>query len=83
MMIGAALFMVIEGGSENDSESVLSIDEIKQKFETSYNISEHDFELLVETVRNTTYLSDLGTPWTFGNSLYFVVILVTTIGKNS
>ena len=84
-MVGALLFMVIEGGEKKGAHSELTIDDIKRNFVSSYNVSESDFEIFLYAVRNSTYFQHryAKIPWSFGNSLYFAVILITTIGRET
>ena len=75
MLVGAFVFLATEGRFES-SESEDS------EFRTMFNISVEDHELLVEAVRNdTSSPSILKIPWTYGNSFYFVIVLITTIGE--
>ena len=74
MFLGALVFLATEG-NRNTSES----EDIE--LQMLYNISVEDYELLVEAMRNdTSRPAILKLPWTYGNSLYFVIVLITTIG---
>lgn len=74
MLLGSFVFMATEGNLKtSESEDI--------EFQMLYNISVEDYELLVEAVRNDTSRPAIfQLPWTYGNSLYFVIVLITTIG---
>ena len=75
MLIGALLFMATEGKHETSEAQY-------EDYKTLINISSEDYDLLVDAIRNDTSSSRiLKLRWTFGNSLYFVLVLITTIGK--
>ena len=74
MFLGALVFLATEG-NRNTSESE------DMELQMLYNISVEDYELLLEAVRNyTSRPAILKLPWTYGNSLYFIIVLITTIG---
>ena len=73
MLVGALVFFATEG--KNQTTKPKDVD-----FQKMYNISKQDYDLLLDSVRNDTTPSVAKLPWTFGNSLYFVLVLITTIG---
>jgi hypothetical protein len=76
MLIGAFLFWATEGKRKISEPTEVD-------FQTMYNMSKQDYNLLLESVRNDTSSPTVDRlPWTFGNSFYFVLVLITTIGKH-
>jgi hypothetical protein len=76
MLFGAVVFLVTEGRDTTTEPKEVD-------FQKMYNISKQDYDLLLESVRNDASISSVAKlPWTFGNSVYFVIVLMTTIGKS-
>ncbi|KAK3578900.1 hypothetical protein CHS0354_035520 [Potamilus streckersoni] len=77
LLVGAAVFDVLESTYEGEQRIVLQKEE--EEIRTTYKISNDDYAILRRNVMTTIpYYS--GVQWKFAGSLYFSLTLVTAIG---
>ena len=59
-----------------------SLDVIRENVTAKYNMSEAEFDFIVQQIEAASSTSSVGRPeWSYTESLSFVVQLVTTVGK--
>ena len=87
LLIGAAVFMQLERRSESRSLSGLSLlTKRKLNLAAKYNLSADDLALLETAIKQEALAIekdqvDIGSRWTYSNSVFFVFTIMTTIGK--
>ncbi|XP_017878522.1 two pore potassium channel protein sup-9 [Ceratina calcarata] len=77
LLIGAAIFDVLESETEKRHKEVL--DGIENMVTRKYNISEDDFKIM-ETVVLKMEPHKAGQQWKFSGSFYYAITVLTTIG---
>lgn len=79
-LFGAAVFQALEQHHHKQlPKSSLYI--LQENLLLKYNISQKDFEAIVETV-SLEFSERRHNDWNYPNSLFFVVIVLTTIGMH-
>lgn len=81
-MLGTALFYYIEKEYDtNDLKHKMTAQKhFNSKLQTKYNMSYDEVTNLVAEFKKA-YQDSSGLEWSFQNSLYFVIQVITTIGK--
>ena len=85
LTIGVFIFQAVEHDDDkkqaaNTKEELL--EKVKLNVTTKYNMSQMEFDSLVQKIEEASSLSsNAGPEWSYIQSLSFVVQLVTTIGK--
>ena len=80
VLIGAAIFMLIESDEDKNS-STRTVEDLQGQWITRYNLSR---ENITKMLQDYDRMKEIGAKprWNFLNSVYFVLQLVTTIGKS-
>lgn len=84
LIIGMFVFRAIER-TENENKpqedaKKQSLDAIKDNVTTKYNMSEAEFDIIVQQIETASSDSSGGPEWSYTESLSFVIQLATTIG---
>ena len=79
ILIGGAVFMQIEKDSDTDA-ATHSREELKRQWIKEYNLSEENISKLLQDYDKIRE-NEANPAWSFLNSVYFVLQLVTTIGN--
>lgn len=79
ILIGGAIFMEIEKDNDKDA-TTNTFEDLRSKWIQKYNLSR---EIITELLQDYDEMRKNGAnpTWNFLNSVYFVLQLVTTIGK--
>ena len=80
VLIGGAVFMQIEK-EKDDNAAKLTFKDYVRRWIKIYNMSEENITQLLHDYQRSARESDRKPTWSFINSIYFVLQLVTTIGK--
>ena len=80
VLIGGAVFMQIEKGKDENAAK-LTFDDKVRKWMKIYNMSEENITQLLHDYQRRERENEQKPTWSFINSIYFVLQLVTTIGK--
>ena len=78
------IFKAVEhdGDKEHENTNEELLEKVKLTVTTKYNMSQTDFDSLVQKIEEvSSSSSNAGPEWSYIQSLSFVVQLVTTIGK--
>ena len=78
------IFKAVEHDGDREQENTKEelLENVKLGVTTKYNMSESDFDSLVDKIEEASSpSSNSGPEWSYIQSLSFVVQLVTTIGK--
>ena len=77
------IFRAVEhdGDKEPGKTKEQLLEETKLNITAKYNMSEAEFDSLVQKIEEASSSIATGPQWTYAESLSFVVQLVTTIGK--
>ena len=79
ILIGGAIFMQIEKDSDTD-DVTHSLEELERQWIKKYNLSEENISKLLQDYDKIRE-NGANPEWSFLNSVYFVLQLVTTIGN--
>lgn len=84
LTIGVFIFKAVEHNGDKEQENTKEelLEKVKLNVTTKYNMSQTEFDSLVQKVEEaSSSSSNAGPEWSYIRSLSFVIQLVTTIGK--
>ena len=79
-LIGAAVFQAVEQKHEEQLSKRKPLEVLRENLSMKYNISSEDFKNIIESVAQGLTAERSHNDWNLPNSLFFVVITLTTIG---
>ena len=82
ILIGGAIFMQIEKDKNSSSAKQYTLEDLQRHWIKKYNLSRENITTLIQDYENTRE-SEAKQAWSFLNSVYFVLQLLTTIGKKN
>lgn len=80
ILIGGAIFMQIENDKKNSAAKKYTFQDLQRHWLKNYNLSRENITTMLQDYENTRE-SEARQEWSFLNSVYFVLQLLTTIGK--
>ena len=80
ILIGGAIFMQIEKRDSDTDAATHSLEELERQWIKKYNLSEENISKLLQDYDKIRE-NEANPAWSFLNSVYFVLQLVTTIGN--